>query len=209
MIGVCGVLYQPMMGLLNHSQEIRSYLQHLGFMGQVIFVGMMVLQVIFVFLPGEIIEILGGFLYGSLGGLALCLIGSLIGSSLIYLFVKKFGLRFVKRLVNIDRMNEMSFLRNKQKRNILCFIVFLIPGTPKDILTYFIPLTDMKLGTFLFITSIARILSIITSTIGGYNLGIENYLLSFFVFLITALISIIGIIIYKKVSHYPTSHDYL
>ena len=96
---------------------------------------------------------------------------------------------------------EKKFLRkNKEKRNILCFIIFFIPGTPKDIMTYFIPLTDMKLSTFLFITTIARIPSIITSTIGGHAIGVENYIFSIIVFVITAIVSLIGIYIYRKIT---------
>ena len=100
----------------------------------------------------------------------------------------------------------MRFLQNKNKRNILCFIVFFIPGTPKDILTYLIPLTDMKLTTFLFITTIARIPSIITSTIGGHALGIADYSFSIIVFIITGIISLIGIYIYKRLNHQSLYH---
>lgn len=82
----------------------------------------------------------------------------------------------------------------------LCFLIFFIPGTPKDALTYFIPLTDMKLSTFLFITTIARIPSIITSTIGGHAIGVENYIFSILVFVITGIISLVGLYIYKKIS---------
>lgn len=82
----------------------------------------------------------------------------------------------------------------------LCFLIFFIPGTPKDALTYFIPLTDMKLSTFLFITTIARIPSIITSTIGGHAIGVENYIFSILVFVITGIISLVGLYVYKKIS---------
>lgn len=82
----------------------------------------------------------------------------------------------------------------------LCFLIFFIPGTPKDALTYFIPLTDMKLSTFLFITTIARIPSIITSTIGGHAIGVENYIFSILVFVITGIISLVGLYVYKKIN---------
>ena len=82
----------------------------------------------------------------------------------------------------------------------LCFLIFFIPGTPKDALTYFIPLTDMKLSTFLFITTIARIPSIITSTIGGHAIGVENYIFSILVFVVTGIISLVGLYVYKKIS---------
>ncbi len=196
----CLLLYQPMMKLFDNPQFLRHQLQELGVFGYLILALMMALQVVFVFLPGEIIEIMAGYLYGPFGGLLACMIGSAIGSILIYLFVKKFGISFIQRFIDIKKIEEVSFLKNKEKRNMLCFLIFFIPGTPKDALTYFIPLTDMKLSTFLLITTIARIPSIITSTIGGHAIGVENYIFSIIVFIVTGIISLIGLYIYKKVS---------
>ena len=103
-------------------------------------------------------------------------------------------------------MKQVHFLHNPQKRNTLCFLIFLIPGTPKDLLTYLIPLTEMKRSTFLFITTIARIPSIITSTIGGHALGIEDYMFSIIVFAVTGIISLIGLLIYNKINKKTLSY---
>ena len=197
---MCLLLYKPMMSFFDNPQALREELQSLGILGQCLLTGIMVLQVVFVFLPGEIVEIMAGLIYGPIGGLMICLIGSAIGSSLIYIFVKKFGMKFIDQLVGLDKINQVSFLHDKDKRNRLCFLIFFIPGTPKDILTYFIPLTDMKLSTFLFITTIARIPSIITSTVGGDAIGVENYLFSVIVFVVTGIISLFGLYVYKKIS---------
>ena len=88
---ICLCLYQPMMKIFENPQLLRNQLQSFGLFGQIIFVGIVILQVIFVFLPGEIVEIMAGFIYGPFVGLLLCLIGSAMGSLLIYTFVKKWG----------------------------------------------------------------------------------------------------------------------
>lgn len=198
---ICIICYQPLMSLFENPQRLRQELQAFGIFGQLIFAGIMALQVIFVFLPGEIIEVTSGYLYGPIHGLLICMLGSAIGSTFIYIFVKKWGITFISRFIGLKKINEMQFLQNKENLNILLFIIFFIPGTPKDILTYFIPLTDMKLKTFLFITTIARIPSIITSTIGGDAIGVKNYVFSIIVFALTGIISLIGIIFYKKIIH--------
>lgn len=203
---ICLCLYQPMMKIFENPQLLRNQLQSFGLFGQIIFVGVVILQVIFVFLPGEIVEIMAGFIYGPFVGLLLCLIGSAMSSLLIYTFVKKWGQNFIQRFISLEQINQVHFLHNPKKRNILCFIVFFIPGTPKDILTYLIPLTDMKLSTFLFITTLARTPSIITSTIGGHALGIEDYLFSIIIFVVTGIISLIGIYIYKKINKRKLSY---
>ena len=82
----------------------------------------------------------------------------------------------------------------------LTFAVMLIPGTPKDLISYFIGLTDMKLHEWIVISTIARIPSIVTSTLGGNALAEQNYLFAVIVFVITAAISIVGILVYNKIS---------
>lgn len=203
---LCLCLYQPMMKIFENPQVLRQQLQSYGIKGQFFLTAIMTLQVIFVFLPGEIVEVMAGYLYGPIYGLCLCLIGCAIGSILIFSFVKKWGQPFVERFISLEKIKQVHFLHNPEKRNILCFIVFFIPGTPKDILTYLIPLTDMKLSTFLIITTIARIPSIITSTIAGHALGIEDYMFSILVFFITGIISLIGLFIYKKINQKKLSY---
>lgn len=102
---ICLCLYQPMMKIFENPQLLRNQLQSFGLFGQIIFVGIVILQVIFVFLPGEIVEIMAGFIYGPFVGLLLCLIGSAMGSLLIYTFVKKWGQNFIQRFISLDQIN--------------------------------------------------------------------------------------------------------
>ena len=203
LISLCMILYKPFTNLFEDPQALRSQLQSYGILGQLILSLTMALQVLLAFLPGEIIEIMAGYIYGPYIGFACCMLGSAIGSSLIFIFIKKWGIHFIKHFINIDKINEVKCLQNKENRNIILFIIFFIPGTPKDILTYFMPLTDMKLSTFLIITTFARFPSIIASTVGGHAIGIENYSFSILVFLITGIVSLIGLFIYKKIIHKP------
>lgn len=195
---ICLTLYFPMKDLFQNPTAIKEDLLKIGFMGQVVVTLVMTLQVVFVFLPGEVIEILAGFMYGAWGGMLLCLIGSAIGSSIIYLFVQKFGLTFIDKLLGQGKIEECSFLKKQKHLDLIVFIIFLIPGTPKDIITYFMPLTPMPLSKFLIITSIARIPSIITSTVSGGALAVANYEVMFAVLIITAIVSIIGLYFYKN-----------
>ena len=157
----------------------------------------MTIQVIFVFLPGEIIEVAAGFCYGTIPGLIICLTGSIIGSIFIYWFIEKFGLNFVKKFFDLKKFHEVTFLKKEKNLELIIFIIFFIPGTPKDLLTYIAPFTRIKLKTFLLLTTFARIPSVITSTIGGNALSNQNYRFTILVFVITGLISLIGLICYN------------
>lgn len=195
---ICALLYEPLMGFIKDPQSLKQQLNAFGIFGEIIMVFVMALQVIFVFLPGEIIEVMAGFLYGPIKGMIVCLLGATIGSTIIYYFVKVFGLKFIDHFIERSKLEQVEFLQNNEKLNMILFIIFLIPGTPKDIITYFIPLTNMKLSTFLLITSVARIPSVITSSISGNAIGMEQYEVSLLVFGITAIVSIIGLYYYKS-----------
>lgn len=198
---VCLLLYEPMMNFLKDPEALKKHLESYGIFGGFILVLVMTLQVVFVFLPGEIVEVLAGFIYGPMEGMLLCLLGAALGSTIIYMFVRKLGIKFIDKLLGKGKLEEVSFLRNNDKLDVLIFIIFFIPGTPKDIITYFIPLTDMKLSKFLIITSIARIPSVISSTIGGNALGLAQYEFTIFVFTITGIFSLIGLYFYKVKIH--------
>ena len=92
----------------------------------------------------------------------------------------------------------MKYLQDEKKLNAAAFILFLIPGTPKDLFTYLAGLTKIRLLPWIVLTSIARIPSIITSTISGNALGIEKYSFAIILYAATAIVSGIGIFFYQR-----------
>ena len=113
--------------------------------------------------------------------------------------VRYYGIKAVEEFFPRNKIYSLSFLKNERKLNLLVFAIFFIPGTPKDLLSYFIGLTKMKLSTWIVITTTARIPSVMTSTIGGDALGMENYEFAIIVFLATLLISIVGLGLYNRI----------
>ena len=99
----------------------------------------------------------------------------------------------------IDWINFQEVVQNK-KLKCLVFLLFFIPGTPKDILTYFVGLTEMTISQFLAITLIARIPSVVSSTICGQMLGDEHFLTAGIVYAVTGVVSGIGYWIYRTIS---------
>lgn len=192
------VVGRPMIQFVSDPAKFRAWVDRSGMLGRLAFLCMTVLQIIVAIIPGEPIEIGAGYAFGILEGTLLCLIGILIGSTVIYLFSKYLGIKAVEAFYPKEKLNSLSFLQNNTKLNSLTFILFFIPGTPKDMLTYFIGLTPMKLHTFLLISVIARFPSVITSTVGGSALGEENYVFSAIVFGVTAILSVAGIFIYRR-----------
>ena len=191
---------KPMLQFVSEPEKFRDWVDHHGFSGRLAFVGMMALQLVIAVIPGEPLEIGAGYAFGVLEGTGLCLLGAVIGSTIVFLFVRYFGIKAVEAFFPREKIDSLRFLHNTKRLNLLVFIIFFIPGTPKDVLTYFIGLTKMKLSTWLLITMTARIPSVITSTIGGDALGLQNYQFAAIIFCATIILSLIGLLVYRGIS---------
>ena len=196
---ICWFIGKPMIKFVSEPEAFRQWIDERGIWGQAAFLGMMILQVFVAVIPGEPLEICAGYAFGMWEGTLLCLIGTVVGSTFVFLFVRKFGVKAVELFFRKEKIQSLKFLQKSAKRDFLVFFIYFIPGTPKDLLCYVVGLTDMKLSTMLLITTIARIPSVITSTIGGNALGVQDYLFAIIAFAGTLIISGIGILIYKRI----------
>ena len=181
------------------SEGFRTWAQSQGIWGRLTLIGIQMLQVVIALLPGEVVEIAAGYAFGAWEGMLLCLVGTVLGSTIIYLVTKRFGPPLVEAFISREKLQSLKFLQNSRQLNALVFILFFIPGTPKDLLTYCIGLTPMKLRTFLIISTIARIPSVLTSTWGGDALGVKNFQLALIVLGATIIVSALGLFIYTRI----------
>lgn len=198
---ICIVIYGfiDKYGLDAVIEKLRTFVTSLGGWGILFMLFIQILQVIFAFIPGEPVEIAAGTVFGTFGGLLLCLAGITVGTLIVFITVKKLGKGFVTKVIGSEKYSRLKFLKDPSKRDILIFLLMFIPGTPKDVLTYFSPLAGISLGRFLVISTIARIPSVVSSTYVGGSIAEGRYLHSVLTFLIVGAVSIAGIIIYNKI----------
>jgi len=190
---------RPMINFVSEPEKFRAWVDAHGFLGKLSFVAMVAFQVIIALVPGEPLEIGAGYAFGAIEGTILCVLGITLGSVFVFFLVRKFGIKLVEVFFSREKINTLKFLKNSKKRNFLIFLIFFLPGTPKDLITYFAGLTDIKLSHFLILASIARLPSVITSTVGGGALGVENYKSAIIVFAVTLAISVAGWVVYTLI----------
>ena len=182
----------------SSGKSFETFIEGYGIWGRLVALGVQILQVFIALIPGEFVEVGLGLAFGFIEGTIICFIGVGLASALVFVLVKKWGVKFVELFTDPSKIDSLRFINSERKLNTLVFFLFLIPGTPKDLLTYFVPLTRMKLSEFLCISMFARIPSVVSSTIGGDFFGDGKYLEGIILFVITGAISLAGIIVYNK-----------
>ena len=180
----------------ENLEKIREFVSEHWIAGSLIFMGICAIQVIIALIPGEAVEIAAGVIFGSWAGALVCLIGIMTGSVIVILLVRKFGRKFVESLYPREKIDSLPILNNPKKRNAVIALLFFIPGTPKDLITYIVGLTEVSIPMYILLTTVARIPSIIMSTLGGDAFGEGQILKAIIIFAVTALISGAGYLVY-------------
>lgn len=198
--------YFQRLGQPEYQSEIQNWIRKMGILGPLVILGLQILQIIVAFIPGEPVEILAGALYGADGGLAICLLGSMAASTVIFRMSKRFGKRLLYFLFGKRKVENWKWLQDSQKSNLVTFILFFIPGTPKDMLTYIVGITEMSTIKFIFISTLARIPSVLSSTIIGSTMCQDTWEISLVVFLVTGTIGIIGIVFQDRFVSFCRKH---
>lgn len=189
----------PLVRFASEPEKFRQWVDDNGIWSRFAYMGMVILQVVIAVLPGEPFEIAAGYAFGAVEGSLLCIAASTLGSITVFLLVRYFGVPLVEVFFSEEKLHRIKFLKTTTKRDFIFFIIFMIPGTPKDLLCYFAGLTDIRLSLWLLICSLGRLPSIVTSTVGGDALGTSNYWFAAAVFAITLVISLVGLLFYKKI----------
>lgn len=197
LIGLVGV---PLVKFASQPEKFREWVDSHGIKADFAYIGMVILQVIVAVIPGEPFEIAGGYAFGAVKGTLLCILACTAGSMIVFALVRKYGMKLVEVFFSKEKIESVKFLKSSPKRDSLFLLIFMLPGTPKDPLSYFAGLTDIGVPAWLMICSLGRIPSIITSTVGGNAIGEKKYLFAVSVFVGTLLVSGLGVLLYNHIS---------
>ena len=177
--------------------EFKTKIEALGAKGILAIIALMFAQVFLAILPGEPVEILAGMCYGAMGGMLVIFFGAFLSSAFIFFLVRKFGRGFIYSFVKkekIEKLEHSKMFANPKTLDTILFILFFIPGTPKDLLAYIAGLLPIHPLKFLTIATFARFPSVLSSTIVGANLMEGNWSVIVMTYGISFAIS--GIVLY-------------
>ena len=194
----------PLMKNITTTQgqiEFKEKIDSMGFLGALILFGLQFAQIFFVVLPGEPLEVLAGMCYGPLWGTIFIFFSVFLITTFIVVITRKFGEKLINNVWDekkIKKIKNSKVFKNAKKIEILMIILFLIPGTPKDLLTYIgaiLPINPIK---FILISTFVRFPSVISSTLAGANIASGNFKSMIIVYVVTIIITALAIFISTK-----------
>lgn len=187
----------PFIRFINQPEKLREFVDSFGILSPIIYILLTFIQILVPIIPGEPFELLAGYCFGAVKGTLLCILAESLSSILIILMVRKYGQKLVSVFFEEEKLQKLEKYKN-EKNFYLFILLFIIPGTPKDLICYFAGLTNFKLIPLLLASTIGRIPSIITSTIPGSAAGERNYLLAIIIYGTAGIISLIAARIFNK-----------
>lgn len=188
-------LLEDMSNIRNVEHVLLQYKKE----GALIYIAAQIVQIIICIIPGQALQIAAGYLYGFWIGLVLSIIGATLGSIAVFYLARLLGHDAMQILFGERKINEMLGNLNSKKGMILVFIIFLIPGIPKDLCTYAAGLSELHLKPFLIVSIIARSPGMMCSLAIGRQVMYGNYTSAIVIAVIVAILFLFGLLFRNKV----------
>lgn len=182
-------------GRANLVADVKSA----GPAGALILLLLEIVQVVVAFIPGEVVQVVAGMMYGPWLGTAIIVLGCFLSMWFVYELVHRLGQPFVESIVPTKYLDSFRRFEQSGKLTAVVFVLFLIPGLPKDVFTYLVPLTSMPKKEYLGVAMIARLPGIFMSTHAASGLLNGDIVQSAVIFGVLAVLGIVGIMFKDRI----------
>jgi uncharacterized membrane protein YdjX (TVP38/TMEM64 family) len=179
----------------GNKERVNKFVRSFGSYAPIVFIGLQILQVLAAPIPGDLTGFVGGYVFGIVPGLIYSTIGLSLGSLFAFLIARRLGMPFVRRFLNQESMDKFEYLIERHGA-FFSFILFILPGLPKDFFCYLLGLSPMHVGTFLLISCVGRIPGTLLLTMEGSSVRTEHYR-AFFVVLGLVLLLVVLAFVYR------------
>lgn len=184
--------------LTTSPEKFRSYIFSLGHVGILVFIFFQMLQVVIAPIPGEIIQVAGGYIYGTAFGTFYSTLGMMLGSIVVFYFTRFIGASFMENLLKKPKFKWLTKIMHSNKLYAFMLVMFAVPGLPKDFIVYFAGLTPVKASKFFIILLLGRLPWLIASVYIGASVQHKNYTCTIAVSLIALIALILGLMYKDK-----------
>jgi uncharacterized membrane protein YdjX (TVP38/TMEM64 family) len=195
------VFWRELWSLFRSPQTLREWIRSTGVIAPLVFVAVQAFQVVFFFIPGEIPQVAGGYMFGLWTGTLLSLTGITLGATINFVISRLLGVPFVNVLFSEEKVERARRITRAPKVRLSFFLFFLIPGIPKDILCYVAGLSVMKLHLFLLFSTLGRLPGIVGSALIGDAAADRRWILAGTIFFVAVVLFVVGFLLREPIQH--------
>ncbi len=185
-------MYRWLLRLYTDRQFMHDLLRRWGVLAPLVFIGIQALQVVVAPIPGDVTGLLGGFAFGQWLGFVYSTIGLTIGSLAAFWLGRRLGAPFVRRVTGPEVWQRLDFVVEAEGA-ILCFIIFLVPGLPKDTLCYLFGVSPLPFWVFALVSTLGRMPGTWVLSAGGAKAATAEYTQ---LLLLTAVVTALALPLY-------------
>jgi uncharacterized membrane protein YdjX (TVP38/TMEM64 family) len=174
---------------LSSIENIKALFRRYQTQSILIYLAAQVIQIIICVIPGQWMQITAGLAFGFWGGYLWSITGAALGAVVTYYLARWLGRDAMHLFFGEEKVERYIKAFNSKRSMIIVFLLFLIPGFPKDILCYLAGLSEMKLKPFLVFSLIGRTPGMMGSILIGMQVGAHRWN-------VVILISVIAVILF-------------
>ena len=183
-------------------EDVEDFIAGYGHLSGLVYIVFQIFQVVISVIPGEVFQVAAGYLFGPFWGVIYAIIGCLLGEAVAFGLARVLGQGFVRLFMSEEQFIKYQERLNSNKAYTLCFILYLIPGIPKDILCYVAGASEIKFLPFLIISMVGRLPGLIGSIVMGSLVDKGNYILAAVILGIACVAAVFGFIYRNKLSDF-------
>lgn len=199
------IFRQEIWNIFSSPERLKAWIKSGRILAPLLFAGLQALQVAVFIIPGEVPQIAGGYLFGIWDGILLSIAGITAGSIISFYLARILGVPFIHSIFKPEQVKKTEQLIISPRSKLAFFLLFLIPGIPKDILCYIAGLSPMKIYTFLIISTAGRLPGIIGSVLMGDAAAGKRWIFAGIIFTVAVILFFTGFIYREKLERWISS----
>ncbi len=188
--------------ILSTPEALGQFLEESGTVVSLAYIGFHVVRAWIFFIPGDVPQVAGGYLFGWSWGFVYTMIGLAIGNFTTFMTSRHLGVPFVREVVGQRRFNRFYVVASGAKAQVGFLFLFLIPGFPKNVLSFIAGVSPIKASAFMFISLLARAPGVLGSSIIGSAAADRQFTVVVAVYSVGGVLALLGLIYRKRVERW-------
>ncbi len=138
--------------IFTSEEKLKLLLNKCGYLAPLIFVFIQIVQVIIPLIPGGVSQAVGVLVFGPFWGFIYNYIGIVIGSIVVFLLARKYGMPLIKKMFKKELIDKyIGWLDKGKKFEKFFALAIFMPVAPDDFLCYLAGVTKITVKKYIAI----------------------------------------------------------